>query len=197
MARYNATEEPFEEVTILDMPALFTSLRLDRATVPAGYHVYEVRHDDDHHGDAVQIARDIMVNHWGSLITRDEIKLPDDGYLDIEPDALNFCNGDCDSMSSFMEKYPVCSTREGNYLKAGDYLHFKIGENWEFFYPIIRVNKGSISVLPPKSVRPSESVTIHRVSKVWNFSSRSPRMRINNDTHVVYIQRRSENKNVA
>jgi hypothetical protein len=112
MARVNAMEEIFEEVTILDMPALFTSLRIDRNTVPHGYHVYEVRHDDNHQGDAVQIARGIMVNHWGSLITREEIKLPDDGYLDIEPEDLNYGDGDCDSMNGFMEKYPVCRVRE-------------------------------------------------------------------------------------
>lgn len=106
MARYNAMEESFEEVTILDMPALFTSLRIDRNTVPVGYHVYEVRHDDDHQGDAVQIARAIMVNHWGSLITRDEITLPDGKYRDIDPDALNFVDGDCRCMSDFMKKYP-------------------------------------------------------------------------------------------
>lgn len=51
--RYNAMKEDFEEVTILDKPALFTSLRIDRNTVPHGYHLYEVRHDDDCQGDAV------------------------------------------------------------------------------------------------------------------------------------------------
>ncbi len=106
MARVNAMEEIFEEVTVLDMPAMFTSLRIDRRTVPAGYHVYEVRHDDGCQGDAVQIARGIMVNHWGSLITRDEITLPDGKYLDIEPDDLAFADGDCRCMSDFMEKYP-------------------------------------------------------------------------------------------
>jgi hypothetical protein len=82
-------------------------------------------------------------------------------------------------------------------LKVGDYLHFKIGNDWEFFYLRIRVNKRSISVHPPESTSPPDGVTIHRVSEVWNFSSRSPRMKINLDTHLVNIQRRSENKNVA
>jgi hypothetical protein len=107
MARVNAMEEIFEEVTILNIPALFISLRIDRRTVPAGYHVYEVRHDDDCQGDAVQIAQGIMVNHWGSLITRDEIALPDGKYLDIDPDALVFAPNDCRCMSDFMEKYPL------------------------------------------------------------------------------------------
>ena len=106
MPRFNAMEESFEEVTILEKPALFTSIRIDRGTVPQGYHLYEVRHDDDCQGDAVQIARGIMVNHWGSLITREEIALPPDGYLDIEPEDLNYGAGECRSMNDFMEKYP-------------------------------------------------------------------------------------------
>lgn len=107
MARYHAMSEEFEEVTILGKPALFTPIRIDRTTVPEGYYLYEVRHDDDCQGDAVQIARNIIVNHWGSLITRDEIHLPADGYLDIEPTDLNYQTGECRNMEEFIIKYPL------------------------------------------------------------------------------------------
>lgn len=107
MPKYNAMSEVFEEVTIFDKPALFTPIRIDRNTLPNGYHLYEVRQDDNCKGDAVQIARSIVVNHWGSLITVDEIILPSDGYLDIEPDDLNYGAGDCRSMEEFMSKYPL------------------------------------------------------------------------------------------
>jgi len=107
--------EDFEEVTILDKPALFTHIRIDLNTVPRGYHLYEMRHDDDCLGDAVQIARNIRVNHWGSLITRDRIRLLGDGYLDIEPEALNYDTGDCHSMKKFMEKYPSIIKPPKNY----------------------------------------------------------------------------------
>ena len=106
MSRYNAMTEDFEEVTILDMPALFTPGRIDRNTIPYGYHLYEVRHDDDCQGDAVQIARNIYVNHWGSLITRDELEIPD-GFLNVEPMDLNYGTGDCRSMGDFIAKYPL------------------------------------------------------------------------------------------
>lgn len=105
MSRYNAITENFEEITILDKPALFTPLRIDRDTVPGGYYLYEVRHDDDCRGDAVQIARNIYVNHWGSLIMRDELAIPD-GILDIEPDDLNYGTGDCRSVRDFVTKHP-------------------------------------------------------------------------------------------
>ena len=107
MARFDAMLENFEEVTLLDKPALFTSIRIDRNTVPEGYHLYEIRHDDEGRGDAVQIAKGILVNHWGSVITQEEIKLPPDGYLDIEPEDLNYDTGDCRNIQEFMSKYPL------------------------------------------------------------------------------------------
>ena len=107
MSRFNVMTEDFEEVTIFGKPALFTPLRIDCNTIPCGYHLYEVRHDDDCQGDAVQIARNIIINHWGSLITRENIKLPPDGYLDIQPDDLNYGTGDCQSIKDFVDKYPL------------------------------------------------------------------------------------------
>ena len=105
--RQNAMTEDYEEVTLLEKPAIFTILRIDRTTVPKGYHLYEIRHDDDCQGDAVQVAKGIMVNHWGTVIMRDELPMPPDGYLDIEPDDLNYSTGDCRSMAEFMQKYPA------------------------------------------------------------------------------------------
>ena len=106
MFRYDAMTEDFQEVTILGKPTLFTPIRIDRGTLHNGYYLYEVRHDDDCQGDAVQIARNIMVNHWGSLIMPDELELDADGFMDIEPEAVNYSAGDCRSMKEFMKKYP-------------------------------------------------------------------------------------------
>jgi len=103
--RLNAMAEDFDEVTILEKPALFTLLRIDRSTVPNGYHVYEIRHDDE--GDPAQLAKSVLVNHFGSLITRSEIKLSADGCLDIEYDALNFGEGTYSSMTDFMDRFPA------------------------------------------------------------------------------------------
>lgn len=111
-------EEDFEEVTKLDKPALFTHLRIDLNTVPQGYHLYEVCHDDYDQGDAVQIAKKITVNHWGTLITNDSIELPHDGYLDIQPGDLNYSTGDCENMKEFMEKYPPESKPPKNHERS-------------------------------------------------------------------------------
>ncbi|MEO2262571.1 LPD28 domain-containing protein [Dorea sp. YH-dor228] len=113
MARYNAMEEQFEEITLLGKPALFTSIRLERDSVPKGLYLYEVRGDDDGCGDPVQIARGILVNHFGSIITREPIKLPPDGYLDIEWEKdWNFAGGDCRTVKEFQETYPPVKKKE-------------------------------------------------------------------------------------
>ena len=133
MQKYDARTEDFDEITLLGKPALFTTGRIDRGTVPSGYHLYEVRHsvhllrkcalraaaflpllDDDCQGDAVQIAQNIVVNHWGSIITRDEIVLPNDGCLDIGPEDLNYGTGDCRSLDDYMAKYPMVQGGVGN-----------------------------------------------------------------------------------
>jgi hypothetical protein len=114
MARYSAMTEDFEEVTLFGKPALFTPIRIEHDTVPDGYHLYEVRHDDDCQGEAVQIARNVYVNHWGSLITRDEIMLPADGFMDIEPDVLDYDTGSCRNMGEFMAKYPPNESKPKN-----------------------------------------------------------------------------------
>jgi len=111
MARYNAMTESFDEAEVFEKPALFTPIRIDCDTVPPGYHLYEIRHDDDCQGDAVEIARNILVNHWGSIITKDEIDLSPEGYLLIDPMDINYGTGDCRTMQDFMVKYPTCDKK--------------------------------------------------------------------------------------
>jgi len=103
---FDAMTEYFDEVTILNKPALFTCLRIDRNTVPSGYNAYDVRHDDNCRGNAVELERFVLANHWGTLITNEEISLRHDGFLRIKPRDINYSAGDCQSMKEFMEKYP-------------------------------------------------------------------------------------------
>lgn len=113
MARYNAMEETYTEIRVLGKPALFHDMRLDRNTVPKGLYLYEVRHDDEGWGDPVQIAKGILVNHFGSILTRERIKLSSNGYLDIEPEKdWDYCGGDCRTIQEFQEKYPPKREKE-------------------------------------------------------------------------------------
>lgn len=113
MARYNAMEETYTEIQVLGKPALFHDLRLDRNTVPKGLYLYEVRHDDEGWGNPVQIAKGILVNHFGTILTREPIKLSPYGYLDIDPEKdWNYAGGDCRTIPEFMKQYPPVKQKE-------------------------------------------------------------------------------------
>lgn len=104
--RYDAMTEDFEEITVFNKTALFTNIRIDKATVPKGLYMYEVRHNDDW-SDPVQIGKSIVVNHFGTILTREPIKLSQSGLLYIDPDRdWNFADGDCHTVNEFLDKYP-------------------------------------------------------------------------------------------
>ena len=71
--RYSADELYYENVVVLGYRALFTNERIRRDTVPVGWYLYEVRHDDECQGIPCEIARGILVNFWGSLLMRDKL----------------------------------------------------------------------------------------------------------------------------
>ena len=47
---FHAMTEHYEEITVCGKPALFTSIRIKRDTVPDGLYAYDVRHDDECRG---------------------------------------------------------------------------------------------------------------------------------------------------
>lgn len=82
----SAMDETYE-VTKLDwIEVLFTNSRIDRRTVPEGLHCYDLRHDDDWTGIVCEVAPKILVNHWGTIITRTEIPMTDGNYFPKDPD---------------------------------------------------------------------------------------------------------------
>jgi len=73
---YDAQKVTYQEVTIFDRPALFTECRIDRATVPEGVYRYELRHGDEDWGEPRELARNLMVNFYGTVLTREPFQLP-------------------------------------------------------------------------------------------------------------------------
>lgn len=112
---FNAMTEHYEEITVCGKPALFTSIRIKRDTIPDGLYVYDVRHDDECQGIPCEIAPFVMVNHWGTIILAEPLELPDDGrrYIDEDTD-WNYAPLDgedtanhkpCTTISDFMTAY--------------------------------------------------------------------------------------------
>lgn len=81
MAKVNAKEVAWEKVEVLGLDGLFTELRVEKETIPDGWYVYEVRHDDEDWSEPVEIALGVMVNFYGTLLVEEPIEL--------EPNAFN------------------------------------------------------------------------------------------------------------
>ncbi len=79
-------KETFDKILLFRRPVLFTPLRIRNQDVPSGLYKYELRHDDECTGEIVQIAKGIMVNHWGTILSDHQLRLGPDGYRDIDED---------------------------------------------------------------------------------------------------------------
>ena len=105
--RADVMNEYYTEIRLFGKPALFNDLRLDQNTVPKGLYLYEVRYDDET-WEPVQIAKGILANHLGSILTCERLKIPPNGYLDLETKTdWKYINGGCHTVQEFLEKYPI------------------------------------------------------------------------------------------
>ncbi len=83
---FNETN-PSEKLTIhletgQNFSGLFTSLRVDRKTLPAGMFAYDIRDCDDGR-EFIQVKTHVLVNHAGTIITDTPIPNADRGvYID-------------------------------------------------------------------------------------------------------------------
>lgn len=81
----NANEDTYELVMADQYLVLFTNARINRDSVPKELFCYDVRHDDEGRGIACEIKPYVLVNHWGTILSKTEIPMPD-GYLILEDD---------------------------------------------------------------------------------------------------------------
>ncbi|WP_337484741.1 LPD28 domain-containing protein [Porcipelethomonas sp.] len=87
----NLSDEEYEVIEIAGEKALFTNGRITDEDIPKGLYCYHLRQSDD--GERFAALENIVaVNHGGSVITKEHIKLGEKGYIslneDIEPNFL-------------------------------------------------------------------------------------------------------------
>ena len=105
MYSVNAGTAQFAEVEILGVPALFTTLRVDRATVPKGMYAYDMQTDAEDWSQPCLLAQRILVEHFGTVLTASPLHLPEKGYLDLSPgDFKEQCAGQL-TIAEFEDKY--------------------------------------------------------------------------------------------
>ena len=63
---------------------MFTNGRLDRTTVPEGLFCYDIRESNGFSGEPVTLEPHVMVNHWGTVLSKEEFTLNDEGFYSID-----------------------------------------------------------------------------------------------------------------
>lgn len=71
----DATKVRYELIEIDGMECLFTNGRLNRSTVPENLYCYDVRDSDSLDGSFAQIKKLVLVNHWGTILTKEPLPL--------------------------------------------------------------------------------------------------------------------------
>lgn len=104
--RKDSSKIIYDEVSLLGTPALLTDWRVNRATLPDGFCLYELRHADEDWSDPCQLAKSILVNFYGSVLTLQPFQFPTHGYLDFDSTDLAYVEGDsCATPDEFLQKY--------------------------------------------------------------------------------------------
>jgi len=99
----HARKEEYEHVELFGNPALFTSSRIDRLTVPKGFSCYDLRGSDYDPSRPVTVQNFVVVNHAGTVLTPTPVTIPEEGFRRLRG-KLNFC-GEYMTLSEFCEEH--------------------------------------------------------------------------------------------
>ncbi len=98
-----AFEAQYDSVELFGIPALFTNSRLDRTTIPSGWHCYDVRGSDHDPGRLSTLEPYVLVNHAGSILSLQPIPFPEgQDYVKIRG-KINFDDDPNDMLTKFRE----------------------------------------------------------------------------------------------
>ena len=98
--------EKYQEIELFGKPALFSNGRIDRDKLPEGLYVYDLRGSDYDPGMPATLESHVTVNHAASVITAAPIELPEQGFLYLGEDGLNFTGGEQTVKEFLHAQYP-------------------------------------------------------------------------------------------
>ena len=105
MKPIDANETDYERFGILGHDALFTCMRIDRKSLPEGLYAYDLRDSDDCDGTPSELKTFVMVNHWGTVITKEPIEGADEGIV-LNDDDYNYLGEDM-TLEEFANSAPT------------------------------------------------------------------------------------------
>ncbi len=98
--------ERYQEIELFGKPALFSNGRIDRDKLPEGLYCYDLRGSDYDPGMPVTLENHVAVNHAASVIAAEPIELPEQGFLYLGEDGLNFTGGEQTVKEFLHAQYP-------------------------------------------------------------------------------------------
>lgn len=122
MKKFDVEELEFSVVNILGQQALYTYLRIDKATVPEGIYYYALRHGDDDSFPAA-VEKEVSIDYFGVVLLTRELQLGDNGYLPLTEDDFWY-TGEVMTLAGFKQKPQPFS--EGSALAAYLMLSFNM-----------------------------------------------------------------------
>lgn len=113
--KFNETSD-YECMDVLGVEGVFTSLRIDEASLPEGFYKYSLREGEKEF--VAEICKNVMVNHAGDFITKQEFDLGPDRCKALEPDDWGFTDEFFDFESYFGCKLSLdCQINKANAKK--------------------------------------------------------------------------------
>lgn len=95
--------DSYEVVDLFGKPALFTNERMSESDIPAGLYVCHVRGDDLTTGGFAELAPKVLVNHYGSIITKEPIDFGEKGYIAFTEETDPHFTGESATFAEFMK----------------------------------------------------------------------------------------------
>ena len=68
--------------------------------------MYEIRHSDEDWGEPVQLGKNILVNHYGTIISSKPIDILPDGLREISAEDWGFTDEGITNLADYAKKYP-------------------------------------------------------------------------------------------
>ena len=95
--------EKYDLIELFGKPALFTNERLTKADIPLDLYLFHVRGDDETTGGFAELAPCVLVNHFGSIITKEPIDFGKEGYIPFTEDTEPNFTGRSLTFREFMD----------------------------------------------------------------------------------------------
>lgn len=97
--------DQYEQIKLFGISVLFTPSRIPTNLLPSNIHRYEVRHDDEGQGIMCELGKSILVNHWGTILSKKPIPLEKFGSRLIDEDKdVEFLNKPAITLKEYSQK---------------------------------------------------------------------------------------------